>query len=67
MNPNILNHRYYNWTIKSGDYLRDYESTEKYAKKIAMKKKISKLAKTVLYMGISISFIIMCEFYFIKF
>jgi hypothetical protein len=53
-----INHNYYNWNISSGDYYRDYESTESYDKKVANKKRIEKLTKIVLYMGMFFSLLI---------
>jgi hypothetical protein len=58
MNNPTINHRYYNWTINSGDYLRDYESTESFAKEQALKRTIEKLSKIFVYMGISISLLV---------
>jgi hypothetical protein len=58
MNNLSINHNYYNWNISSGDYYRDYESTEHYDKKIANKKKIEKLTKVSLYMGIFFALLI---------
>jgi hypothetical protein len=51
-------HNYYKWTIASGDYFRSYESTETYARKLAAKKTIKRLSKILLYMGISISLLV---------
>ena len=63
MNSKTLNHSYYQWTITSGDYYRSYESTETYDKKIAMKKRISKISKILLYMSIPYSLLILYVFY----
>ena len=58
MNNLMINHNYYDWNISSGDYYRDYESTERYDKKMANKKRIEKLSKIALYMGIFFSLLI---------
>ncbi|MDR3609273.1 MAG: hypothetical protein P4L27_01760 [Ignavibacteriaceae bacterium] len=50
-----INHRYYSWTIASGDYYRDYESTESYAKEQEMKRRMEKLVKLFFYLGIPLS------------
>jgi len=58
-----MNHNYYKWNITLGDYYRDYESTERYAKKIANKKRIEKFAKIFIYMSISFSLLMICTSY----
>ena len=58
-----INHNYYKWNISSGDYYRSYESTESYAKKLAMKKRIKTLTKIFIYMGVSVSILILCTSY----
>jgi hypothetical protein len=63
MNSTSINHNYYKWTISSGDYYRDYESTQDYARKLALKKTIKRLSKIVLYMGLSFSFLVICISY----
>ena len=63
MNSTTINHRYYQWNIKSGDYYRTYESTEGYAKKLAMKKRLDKLTKIVIYMSLSFSLILLTSSY----
>jgi uncharacterized membrane protein len=65
MNSTTINHNYYKWNISSGDYYRDYESTEQYAKKLAMKKKIKKLTKIFITMGISYSILTLSVSYFL--
>jgi hypothetical protein len=59
MNNLSLNNNYYNWNISSGDYYRSYESTERYEKKQIKKKKIEKLMKVILYMGVFFSLLIL--------
>jgi len=58
-----INHNYYNWKISSGDYYRDYESTERYEKKVAMKKRLEKFKRIFLYMGISFTLLILLSSY----
>jgi len=59
MNNLSLNNNYYNWNISSGDYCRSYESTERYEKKQIKKRKIEKLKKVILYMGMFFSLLIL--------
>ena len=63
MNSTTIDHKYYQWNIKSGDYYRTYESTEEYAKKQAMKKRIDKLAKIAIYMTLSFSLLVLTASY----
>jgi fatty-acid desaturase len=63
MNSKTLNHSYYKWTISSGDYYRTYESTETYDKKVAMKKRLFKLTKILLYMSLPYTLLILYVFY----
>jgi hypothetical protein len=58
LNNKSINDNYYNWKISSGDYYRDYESTERYGKKLAMKRRIERFTKIFIYMGISFSILI---------
>ena len=58
MNNLSINHNYYNWNISSGDYYRDYESTESYDRKVTNKKRIGKLTKIAIYMGTFFSLLI---------
>lgn len=38
-----INHNYYKWNIKLGDYRKDYESTEEYARKCLAKNRLKKI------------------------
>jgi hypothetical protein len=58
MNVQTINHRYYSWTINSGDYYRDYESTESYEKAQEMKKRMEKLSKLFIYVAIPVSLLL---------
>ncbi|MDR3666246.1 MAG: hypothetical protein P4L35_05335 [Ignavibacteriaceae bacterium] len=59
MNCTTIDHNYYKWTINSGDYYRSYESTESYAKKLAVKKAVSRISKIFLYMSLSFAILIL--------
>ena len=43
-------HKYYKWNISSGDYYKDYESTEGYVKKFARDRRIKKNMKVLGYL-----------------
>jgi hypothetical protein len=54
-----IDHNYYKWNIYSGDYYRDYDTSYTYFRKVLLKKRVIKLAKILLYMGMFFSLLVL--------
>jgi hypothetical protein len=64
MENNPTNKNYYQWDISKGDYHRDYESTLRFENKLKNKKKLKRLVRIFLFLGLFVTTLSFLAFYF---